>query len=60
MRADLGPIKNVLFARLVPTHDFWFSPTPESVLLAFAGELGNGVDVVMTPETPATTTARVR
>ncbi len=58
VRADLGPVKNVLFARLIPTHYFWFARTPEAPLLAFEGRLGNGVEVVMTPGTPATTTAR--
>lgn len=57
VKADLGPIKNVLFASLIPTHYFWFtrSRTPEFV--GFEGKLSNGLEVVMTPESPATTTA---
>lgn len=60
VKADLGPIKNVLFASLIPTHYFWFtrSRTPEFV--GFEGKLSNGLEVVMTPETPATTTAHAR
>jgi len=57
VKADLGPVKNVLFASLIPTHYFWFtrSRTPEFV--GFEGKLSNGLEVVLTPETPPTTTA---
>lgn len=60
VKADLGPVKNVLFASLIPTHYFWFahSGTPEFV--GFEGKLANGLEVVMTPETPITTTAHAR
>jgi hypothetical protein len=60
LKADLGPVKNVLFASLIPTHDFWFSHGRAPELLGFEGKLGNGLEVVMTPQAPATTTARVR
>jgi hypothetical protein len=60
VKADLGPVKNVLFASLIPTHYFWFtrSRTPEFV--GFEGKLANGLEVVMMPETPLTTTAHAR
>lgn len=58
VRADLGPIKNMLLARMIPTHYFWFSEGSERALVGFEGELANGVAVVMTPESPVTTAAR--
>jgi hypothetical protein len=60
VKADLGPVKNVLFASLIPTHYFWFTRTREPQFVAFAGQLSNGLDVVMTPEAPVTTTAHAR
>ncbi len=59
VKADLGPVKNVLFASLIPTHYFWFARSSEPQFVAFAGQF-NGVDVVMTPEAPVTTTAHAR
>jgi hypothetical protein len=58
VKADLGPVKNVMFASLIPTHYFWFTRDVPHAFFAFQGALGNGVEVVMTPEAPATTTAR--
>jgi hypothetical protein len=58
VKADLGPVKNVVFASLIPTHYFWFRRDAPHAFFAFEGPLGNGVEVVMTPERPATTTAR--
>jgi hypothetical protein len=60
VRADLGPVKNALFASLIPTHYFWFTRSPLPEFVGFAGKLTNGLDVVMAPETPPTTTAHVR
>jgi hypothetical protein len=57
VKADLGPVKNVLFASLIPTHYFWFTHSSEPEFVAFEGKLWNGLDVVMTPEAPVTTTA---
>lgn len=57
VKADLGPVKNVLFASLIPTHYFWFTHTSEPQFVAFEGKLANGLEVVMTPEPPTTTTA---
>jgi hypothetical protein len=55
VKADLGPIKNVMFASLIPTHYFWFTHTSEPQFVAFEGKLSNGLEVVMTPEAPVTT-----
>ena len=60
VKADLGPVKNVLFASLIPTHYFWFTRSNGPAFVGFEGKLGNGLEVVMTAGTPATTTARVR
>ncbi len=58
VRADLGPVRNVLFGRLIPTHYFWFTRTEVPELVGFEGELSNGLHVVLTAEPPMTTTAR--
>ena len=58
VKADLGPVKNVMFASLIPTHYFWFTRDTPHAFFAFEGALGNGVEVVMTPGSPVTTTAR--
>ena len=58
VRADLGPVQNVLLASLIPTHYFWFTRESPPEFLAFEGALGNGIEVVMVPETPSTKTAR--
>lgn len=60
VKADLGPVKNVMFASLIPTHYFWFTRTPSPTFVGFEGALGNGLQVVMTPETPVTTTAQIK
>ena len=60
VKADLGPVKNVVFASLIPTHYFWFTRTNEPQFVAFEGKLANGLEVVMTPEVPVTTTAHAR
>lgn len=57
VRADLGPVKNVLFASFIHTHYFWFTRSSAPEFVAFEGKLTNGLEVVMTPETPLTTTA---
>jgi hypothetical protein len=60
VKADLGPVQNVMFASLIPTHYFWFTRETPPEFVAFEGALGNGVEVVMTPEPGGTTkTARV-
>ena len=58
--ADLGPVKNVLFASLIPTNYFWFTRTSVPTFVGFEGKLGNGLEVVMTAEAPVTTTAHAR
>ncbi len=60
LKADLGPVKNVLFASLIPTHYFWFTRASVREFAGFEGKLSNGLEVVMTPEAPATTTAHTR
>ncbi len=57
VKADLGPVKNVLFASLIPTHYFWFTRTEAPEFVGFEGALSNGLEVVMTAEAPLTTTA---
>lgn len=59
VKADLGPIKNVVFASLIPTHWFWFTRAETPEFVGFEGKLSNGIEVVMTVEAPATTTAHV-
>jgi len=39
---------------------FWFTRDTPPAFFAFEGALGNGVEVVMTPETPATKTAQMK
>jgi hypothetical protein len=58
VKADLGPLQNVMFASLIPTHYFWFTRAASPAFVGFAGALGNGLEVVMTPERDATKTAR--
>jgi hypothetical protein len=59
VKADLGPLQNVMFASLIPTHYFWFARDTPAAFVAFEGPLGNGVEVVMLPEpADATKTAR--
>ena len=57
VKADLGPIRNALFASLIPTHYFWFTRESPPEFVGFEGALGNGLEVKMVPETPATETA---
>jgi len=58
VKADLGPVRNAMFASLIPTHYFWFTRESPPAFLAFEGAIGNGIEVVMVPETPSTKTAR--
>jgi hypothetical protein len=59
VKADLGPLQNVMFASLIPTHYFWFSRATPAEFVAFDGALGNGVEVTMLPDAAgATKTAR--
>ncbi len=60
VKADLGPVKNVLFASLIPTNYFWFTRSGAPEFVGFEGKLGNGLEVVVTAGTPATKTARAR
>ena len=58
LKADLGPMQNVLFASLIPTHYFWFTREDPPVFLAFEGSLGyGGRDLRMVPKQPPSTTA---
>jgi len=59
VKPDLGPLQNVVLASLIPTHYFWFTRDTPRAFVAYAGALGNGVDVIMTPQrADATKTAR--
>jgi hypothetical protein len=59
VKADLGPLQNVMFSSLIPTHYFWFTRATPPEFVAFEGALGNGVEVTMLPEpSGATKTAR--
>jgi hypothetical protein len=60
VKADLGPIKNVVFASLIPTHYFWFTRSEAPEFVGFEGKLWNGLEVVMTAEAAVTTTAHAR
>jgi hypothetical protein len=59
VKADLGPVQNVMFASLIPTHYFWFSRRETPEFVAFEGALGNGTEVTMVPGGDETKTARV-
>jgi len=51
LKADLGPMQNVLFAPLIPTHYFWFTRNESPEFFAFEGELGyGGQELSMLPE----------
>ena len=59
VRADLGPVQNVLLASLIPTHYFWFTRDTPPEFLAFEGTLGyGGLDMRMIPERPPAHTAK--
>ncbi len=58
VKADLGPLQNVMFASLIPTHYFWFSRERTPEFVAFEGALSNGTEVMMVPAADATKTAR--
>lgn len=59
VKADLGPLQNVMFASLIPTHYFWFTRERSPEFLAFEGPLANGSEVVIVPERDVAATARV-
>ena len=51
LKADLGPVKNALFANLIPTHYFWFTREEPPEFFAFEGTLGyQNLTVLMVPE----------
>jgi hypothetical protein len=59
LKADLGAVQNALFARVIPTHYFWFTRARPPEFFAFEGELGHqGRELLMIPER-ATSTARL-
>jgi hypothetical protein len=59
LRADLGPVQNVLLASFIPTHYFWFTRESPPEFLAFEGTLGyGGPELRMVPLRVATSTAR--
>jgi hypothetical protein len=58
LKADLGPMQNVLFASLIPTHFFWFTRAEPPEFLAFEGSLGyGGRELRMVPKPSAAVTA---
>jgi hypothetical protein len=59
LKADLGPVQNVVFASLIPTHYFWFTRESPPEFFAFEGTLGyGGPELRMVPERPVASTAR--
>ena len=60
VKADLGPVKNVDVREPDPDPLLLVHAREPPEFVAFEGALGNGLEVVMMPETPATTTARLR
>jgi hypothetical protein len=59
LKADLGPVQNVVFASLIPTHYFWFTRESPPEFFAFEGSLGyGGPELRMIPERPAASTAK--
>jgi hypothetical protein len=59
LKADLGPVQNVVFASLIPTHYFWFTRDTPPEFFAFEGSLGyGGPQLRMVPQRSATSTAK--
>jgi hypothetical protein len=58
LKADLGPVQNVVFASLIPTHYVWFTRETPPEFFAFEGSLGyGGPELRMLPQRSATSTA---
>lgn len=58
LKADLGPVQNVLLASFIPTHYFWFTRERPPEFFAFEGSLGyGGLELRMIPERPLASTA---
>jgi hypothetical protein len=59
LKADLGPVQNVVFASLIPTHYFWFTRESPPEFFAFEGTLGyGGPELRMIPQRSAMSTAK--
>jgi hypothetical protein len=59
LKADLGPVQNVVFASLIPTHYFWFTRETPPEFFAFEGSLGyGGPELRMVPQHEPTSTAK--
>jgi hypothetical protein len=59
LKADLGPMQNLVLASFIPTHYFWFTRENPPEFFAFEGELGDaGVELRMTPQRPLASAAR--
>ncbi|MBI3767426.1 MAG: hypothetical protein HY271_02905 [Deltaproteobacteria bacterium] len=59
LKADLGPVQNLVFASLIPTHYFWFTRESPPEFFAFEGTLGyGGPELRMIPQRSATSTAK--
>jgi len=59
LKADLGPVQNMVFASLIPTHYFWFTRESPPEFFAFEGSLGyGGPELRMIPQRSATSTAK--
>lgn len=59
LKADLGPVQNVVFASLIPTHYFWFTRESPPEFFAFEGTLGyGGPELRMLPQRPTASTAK--
>jgi len=60
LKADLGPVQNVMFASYIPTHYFWFTREDPPEFFAFEGTLGSGgPELRMIPQHPDASTAKV-
>ena len=59
LKADLGPVQNVVFASFIPTHYFWFTREEPPEFFAFEGSLGyGGPELRMVPERALASTAK--
>ena len=59
LKADLGPVQNLVLASFIPTHYFWFTRESPPEFFAFEGSLGDGgIELRMIPERQLASTAR--
>jgi len=59
LKADLGPVQNLVLASFIPTHYFWFTRESPPEFFAFEGALGDGsLELRMIPQRPLANTAK--